>query len=163
MADRQARQSPTKLEAKSGGRRGVVHACFAEQHTPIIPASTTTAEPLYPLQQIISGKGVQPITINQAPFETIVQHPVSFMIKIITSPNIIKCKIWPSKTKEPTAFVTIKSLDKNLYLYHDFGFMSPGAIAEFKIIKPTNLLFPTSARTIFTAQVEALLKKGVAA
>ena len=138
--------------------------CFAEQHTPASSVKKTAKkpQPLYPLQQIVDGDGVQPITLSQASFASITQRPVSLMIKIITSPSSIKCKIWPSKTKEPTAFTTIQTINENLYLYHGFGFMSPGAVAEFKIIKPTGLLFPTSARIKFTAEVDALLKNGVA-
>lgn len=153
------------------GRRGIVQACFAEQTTPPATSKTKAAKttataatptpPLYPLQQIISGSGVQPIVISQTVFESLQQHPVTFKIKIITSPETIKLKIWQSNTKEPQVFTTINSINKDLFLYHSIGFMSPGAIAEFKVINPTSLLFPTSARTIFTAQVEALLKKGV--
>ena len=144
-----------------------IQACYGEQYMPSKPSKqiatpTTTPQPLYPLQQIISGVGAQPFTINQTVFANLQQQPVTFKIKIITSPETIKCKIWHATATEPQAFVTIKSHDVNLYLYHGFGFMAPGAIAQFKIMKPTGLLFPTSAQRIFTTQVAAFLKTGVA-
>jgi hypothetical protein len=161
-----------RLAGIYGNNDKKITACLAEQYTPKAnpkakaPAATAGAQavatlPLYPLQQIVSGSGVQPITINKTLFDSLQQHPITFKIKIITSPETIKLKIWQSKTVEPQEFTTVTSMNKDLFLYHGLGFMSPGAIAEFKIINPTSLLFPTSARTIFTAQVEALLKKGV--
>ena len=113
-----------------------------------------------PLDQIVKGTATTKIIIDPAPFATLSQYPVTYTVKIITTPSTIKFKIWQSKIKEPSAFTVVSSKNSDLFLYHGIGFMSPGAMSQFKIIKPTELLFSSQAVAQFTSQVKSLLQKG---
>lgn len=145
-----------------GNSNKSVQVCYSEQYTP--PTATgaaTTPTTLYPLQQIINKQAStqQNAIINPSVFATLSLQPITFKIKIITSPTTIQYKVWQSTTKEPQNFVSVKSKDSSLYLYHGIGFMAPGAIAQFKIIKPQEILFSPAAQKTFTAQVKTLLSK----
>ncbi|HSW75927.1 MAG TPA: hypothetical protein VLG50_02715, partial [Candidatus Saccharimonadales bacterium] len=140
-----------------------VAVSYAEQYIPT--SSTSTTQPsLYPLQQIIKNPSstAQQISLNQSLFTTLTLQPITFKIKIITSANTVAYKIWQSTktSQEPTNFVTITTKNPNLFLYHGIGFMAPGAMAQFKIIKPLEILFTPSARQAFSAEVKTLLTKG---
>ncbi|MCX5924292.1 MAG: hypothetical protein NTZ68_02625 [Candidatus Dependentiae bacterium] len=138
---------------------------YGEQYTSAASTAATSATApttLYPLQQIIknSASTSQQATLNQAAFTTLQTQPATFKIKIITSPQTTAYKIWQSTTPEPQKFITVTSKNANLYLYHGIGFMAPGAIAQFKIIKPREILFSPSALQTFNAEVKTLLTKG---
>ena len=147
-----------------GDDNKTIQVRYAEQYiSAAAAASTTPPTTLYPLQQILktSPSTAPQIAINQKVFPTLSLQPVTFKIKVITSPGTIAYKVWQvTKTsQEPANFVTVKSKDNTLYLYHDIGFMAPGAMAQFKIIKPTEILFSPSAQQTFKAEVKTLLTK----
>lgn len=122
-------------------------------------ASISDFTTLYPLEQIVQKKTQQQAALSSNLFNNIYQQPTTFIIRVITSPQTIEYKIWPQNTPEPQSFTTINNIQKDLYLYHGIGFMSPGAIAQFKLVKPTNLLFSQQARTDFAQEVKALLSQ----
>ncbi|MFA5998467.1 MAG: hypothetical protein WC747_00400 [Candidatus Babeliales bacterium] len=146
-----------------GNNNKSVQVGYGEQYTPAASTAKDITAPtiLYPLQQIINNAAStsQQTTINQSAFTTLLLQPATFKIKIITSPQTIQYKVWQSTTPEPQKFITVTSKDANLYLYHGIGFMSPGAIAQFKIIKPKEIIFSPSARITFNAEVKTLLTK----
>lgn len=148
-----------------------IQTCFAEMYPKKSSATPAVGQQPnikyhYPLEQILAGKAsYQTNTLNKTPieqkiFENISVQPVVLTLKITTTPTQIQCKIWNNNiTNEPDQFITIQSKNVNLYLYHGIGFMSPGAMAQFKLKKPTALLFQQSAITSFTGEVEAFIKQ----
>lgn len=139
-----------------GSTSNNINVYFAEQFTPQTKGSTQ--ETVYPIQQIVNQqvKAIQPI--NKQHLSNLATQPTTFVIKVITSPQKIQCKVWPKKLKEPRDYITLSSNDPSLYVYQNIGFASPGAIAQFKIIKPTDLLFSQEAIQQFEQEVEQLLK-----
>jgi len=133
---------------------------FAEQYSKTSSAKTKSGLPqvtiMYPLEQIIQKKVKKQTDFSAKIFDNI-QDPPTFNVRIITSANKIKFKIWQKTSKEPSEFITINSSHKDLYLYHGIGFLSPGAISEFKLIAPQELLFSHKAQDDFTQEVETLI------
>lgn len=146
-----------------GNTNKKVQVCFAEAYdqttsqatTPTATASTQTTT-TFPLQQIVAGSGVQKIKVDDNALQDLTIQPVTFRLKVQTYPTQIKLKFWPVTAQEPSNFITVQSNNQNLYLYHGIGFISPGAIAQFKLLQPTALLFSKSARDIFKSQVQSL-------
>lgn len=157
---------------------------FAQQQIQNPTSATTPALPIGPLAQIYNDQGIQDFTINQNAFTSITTKPITFHIKIKPSQNSVSYKIWSSGSQEPTTYtnlltatvhknnfvtVTTKSAtdtqpakttkylatnDNDIYLYHGLGFLSPGAIAEFKLKGPQPLLFNQANIALFTKDVE---------
>lgn len=138
-----------------GNENNVAQVCFAEPYQ----AATGSKEISYPLERIIAGKGILNIPFNSSDLQKINIIPVTYRLKVITSPSKIECKFWPSSAPEPSTFITIQSNNPDLYLYHGIGFISPGAIAQFKLIQPTSLLFSLASKQTFKAEVQAFLEK----
>lgn len=147
-----------------GTSQNDIGAYFAEQYSKVSSAKTKSGIPvvtiMYPLEQIIQKKVTKQVTFSSKIFENI-QDPPTFNVKIITSAGNIKFKIWPTTSKEPSELVTINSTHKDLYLYHGIGFLSPGAIAEFKLTAPQELLFTQKAQEDFAQEVEDLISNNV--
>lgn len=122
-------------------------------------SSQDNVEILYPLDQIVQKITKKQGALSSSLFTSITQQPMTFVIHIITSPEKIEYKIWQKNSSEPKKFKTIKSSQKDLYLYHGIGFMSPGVIAQFKLLKPTRLLFSQAAQENFTQEIKALLSQ----
>lgn len=148
-----------RLYGVYGSSNEKIGTYFAEQYTTKVKNKEKQVEPitLYPLEQIIQQQVTPQETLSSKAFETIQHQPISLIVRIITSPTKLQFKIWPKQEKEPTEFTTIQSSHKGLYLYHSLGFISAGAIAQFKLLKPTDLLFSDEAQKDFTQEVEALL------
>lgn len=150
-----------------------IQTCFAEMYPKKSTTTPSTGKQAstqyhYPLEQIIAGNAsYQANTLNKTPtekkvFQNISAQPIILTLKITTSPNQIQCKIWNKNiTAEPAEFITIPSKNMNLYLYHGIGFMSPGAMAQFKLKKPTSLLFQPSAIHSFKGEVEAFINQKI--
>lgn len=133
---------------------------YAEQRTTSSSdASSDGVTILYPLDQIVQqtvqAQGSLPSTL----LANITQEPITFIVHIITAPAKVEYKIWPKNSTEPKKFKSIKKTQQDLYLYHGIGFMSPGAIAQFKLLKPTRLLFSQSAQEDFSEEIKALLSQ----
>jgi len=161
-----------------------ISLCFAQQQIQKTSSATSPALPIGPLTQIYNGQGVQNFTINQKAFESIQTKPITFHIKIKPSPSSIAYKIWSNASQEPTVYTTIQTAiahksnfvtittqaatttqpaqttkylaenDNDIYLYHGLGFLSAGAITEFKLKGPQPLLFNSANLTLFTKEVE---------
>lgn len=135
---------------------------------PAVPATTTAAAvpavaevlPVwsYPFAQILAGGGVLKISVPPTVVQDLNTESVTFRLKIKTSPGKIQIKFWTIPGTEPTVFTTITSVNKNLYLYHGIGFMAPGCMAQFKLLKPTSLLFSSDAQTAFKTQAQTWIK-----
>ena len=111
---------------------------------------------LYPLQQIIDKESSFSKKLSPDFFQQLTQEPTTFFIRISTSPSKILFKVWKKGTSEPKTFTSITSKNNDLYLYHDIGFISPGAVAEFKLFQPTSLVFSESAHKEFAQDVSQL-------
>lgn len=133
-----------------GSSQNKFGAYFTEQ-------TLKSSKVLLPLDQIVNKQAKKQVSLSNKLFADLHSSPPTFVLRIITSPNTIQYKIWQKGDKEPTDFTTIKSSQPDLYLYHDIGCMSPGAIAQFKFIKPQDLLFSTTAQTTFAQEVEAMI------
>lgn len=134
---------------------------YAEQKTSVSAKNSADNDVTieYPLEQIVQKTAPQQAALPSNLFAEITQQPITFSIRLITSPQKIMYKVWPKSSSEPKLFSTIKSSQQNLYLYNGIGFMSPGAIAQFKLLKPTRLLFSKSNLSNFTQEVEALISQ----
>lgn len=53
--------------------------------------------------------------------------------------------------------------DNNMYLYHGIGFIAPGAIAQFQLKSPQQLLFSQNAVQTFTTQTTNYIQQQLAA
>lgn len=127
---------------------------FTEQHEQKTTSGITTR---YPLEQIINKQATPQQSLDNIAFARLFEEPLTLLIRITTSASTITYKIWQQGTKEPIEGQTIKSLDKDLYLYHNIGFICPGAVAEFSLAQPTELTFSKQAQTQFAQEVEQLL------
>lgn len=166
----ESRLQKSRLFGLYGDANQQVQVCFAEAMitTPAvnIPATATTAATItpavwsYPLvNQIATGSGILNTQIDQTLFQNIKSSSITFHIQIKNSPTKIQYKIWPTSALEPTSFTTIKSSNVNMYLYHGIGFMAPGAIAEFKLFQPSQLLFSSMSKARFHSEVQDFVQK----
>jgi len=144
-----------------------ISLCFAQQNVPLPSKNnTTSANPITPLDQIYQNKAIQNFTINQNAFTNLETAPITFHVKIKPSKDYILYKIWGNDIPEPNQYTTITTTNttsstnlittsnpsgktvtylaanyNDIYLYHGIGFMAPGAIAQFTLKGPNNLLF----------------------
>lgn len=132
----------------------LTHVCYSE---PLKSANNSTT---YPLENIITGLGVQPVTIKIPSQQSLRISPITFKLTVTTTPQQVNFKIWNTLTSEPENMIKVKSKNSDLFLYHDIGFMAPGAAAEFKLLEPTCLLFSSKAKSKFITEVNALTKIG---
>jgi hypothetical protein len=129
----------------------------------IVPAAATTPTVIIdPLAQVVQGAGVLKIAVPANLVANLKTQSLTFRLKIINSVNKIQCKFWPTSQAEPAAFVTVKTNNPDLYLYHGIGFMAPGCVAQFKLLQPKTLLFATTAQQRFKAEVDTWLQNKVA-
>lgn len=112
----------------------------------------------YPFAQILAGDGVLKTPVPATVLQNLNVESVVFRLKVKTSPGKIQVKFWPIPGTEPVKFTTITAKNKNLYLYHGIGFMAPGCMAQFKLLKPTSLLFSSDAQAAFQTQVQTWIK-----
>ncbi len=158
-----------------GDTQKKIHLCFAQQKNPVQNKQTQTVSvPLTPIEQIYQGQGIQNITINQNSFKNLQNGQTTFHIKIKPGPNSVLYKIWGANSPEPSQYTTITIPTNNsathlvtvsdasanpitylaansndIYMYHDIGFLSPGAVAEFKLKGPQKILFSQKNITAF--------------
>ncbi|MBI2344795.1 hypothetical protein HYV10_01845 [Candidatus Dependentiae bacterium] len=140
-----------------------VSLCFAQSVMQSSKKKNSSKEQfITPLEQISQNQGVQNFTINQMAFQNLSTKPITFHIKIKPTPNSVAYKIWDHGSAEPSEYTNINtgtiisntiSNKKNkskkypaanyndLFLYHGVGFLSPGAIAQFNLKGPQELLF----------------------
>lgn len=151
-----------------GDAQKKISLCFVEQKIPAQPkAKSSTPEPITPVEKIYQNQGIQDFTISQKAFTNIQTKPITFHIKIRPTPNSIAYKIWGHGSAEPKKYTTIQTETitasnnklitasdssgnqttylaanyNDIYLYHNIGFLSPGAITQFTLKGPTELLF----------------------
>ncbi len=140
-----------------GSVQNKVQSCFAEFFSSKQLAKNSTSTLNFPLSQILQGKGV----LSDFNVEIIQEMPVVFGLKIRTSANQIQIKFWPKTVKEPTQFIKVNSVNPDLFLYHGIGFMAPGCIAQFKLIKPEEVLFSEVAQNQFKNEVQSFVKNTI--
>ena len=159
-----------------------ISLCFAEQKLPPNAKQTIATPfplPITPLEQIYQNQGIQHFTINQNAVHNLQNNKVTFHIKIRPGPNAIMYKAWGANSPEPSKYTTILTSTTNtklnslltlsdgsgasitylaanyndIYLYHGIGFLSPGAVAQFKLKAPTNIVFSQKNLTAFKNEV----------
>lgn len=136
-----------------------INLCFTEAVQTASATATTAATWSSPWSQIIQGSGVLKTKNLKNALQNIQKYPVLMHVKIKTSATLIYYKFWLSTEKEPVNYSSIKSKNANLYLYHGVGFMAPGALCEFKLLQPSQLLFSSAAQTSFKAEVASFVQK----
>ncbi len=165
-----------------------ISLCFAEQKMPTqtknSTTSTTPALPITPLEQIYQNQGIQNFTIDQNAFNNLQNKKITFHMRIKPGPNTIMYKVWGANSPEPSQYTTISTSTSkaqanttltvsdgsggsitylaanynDMYLYHGMGFLSSGAVAQFKIKAPTNILFSEANLTTFKNEVSNYFK-----
>ncbi len=136
-----------------------VQLCFAETVQTAPATATTPATWSYPFDQIsLSSTALKTKSLKNI-LQNLKKYSVILHLKIKNSPTAIQYKFWFSTDKEPATYSSIKSKNVNLYLYHGIGFMAPGAICEFKLLQPTEILFSSVHQASFKSQVEGMLQK----
>lgn len=131
---------------------------FAEQYTLTdaqIKATKSTSPTQTPLQQILNKKVAKKVSISKNAFKNISFEPVTFKFSIETSPTAIAFKLWNATQAEPKTSINISQLDLHLFIYNGIGFICPGAVAEFKLTQPEDLVFSSEAIENYKKEVVA--------
>lgn len=121
---------------------------FAEQYTMTAEQlkKSNSTEPIQtPLQQILEQKVNKKKSIPSATFKNISFEPVTFNFNIETGPTGIAYKIWSADEQEPAQATVISQLDLHMFIYHGIGCICPGAVAEFTLQEPKDLIFDAKA------------------
>ncbi len=141
-----------------GANQDQIQCSFAEFFSSKKSSKDSTSIVHDPLSQILANKGI----LSNLKIENIQDGPLVFRLKIKTSANQIQVKFWPTMIKEPAQFIKLNSVNSDLFLYHGIGFMAPGCIAQFKLIKPEEVLFTQIAQDQFKNQVQSFVKNTIA-
>ena len=96
-----------------------------------------------PLQQILNKQVNKKINLPSEILTNLQTKPVTLNFEITNSPSTIDLKLWIGNN--PPITVNIDSLDPDIYMYHGIGFISPGAVAQFKITEPHDIVFTPEA------------------
>jgi len=112
---------------------------YSEQHN---TSQSSTVTPT-PLQQILTGNVEKKLTIPLDTFQDMKKEPVSFNFEIINSLKKVTFTFWNQDNIKHT--ITIDNVDEKLFTYHGIGFICPGAIAQFKLTAPKDLIFSDQA------------------
>lgn len=131
-----------------GQQNGEIGIYFAQQYT-MNEAQLKSAgltDPIQtPLQQIINQRVKPQITLPKDTCATLAQTPVIINFEITNSARKVDLKI--SINNNPAMTASIKNLDPSIYMYHGIGYICPGAIAQFQLTQPTDLIFTQAALT----------------
>jgi hypothetical protein len=163
-----------------------ISLCFAEQKIPVQAKqpATTAPLPITPLEQIYQNKAIQKSTIDQKEFNNLQKNKVTVHIKIRPGPNSVMYKVWIANSPEPSQYTTVTtsttSINDNklltisdgsgdsvtylaanyndMYLYHGIGFLSCGAVTQFTLKAPKDILFNPSNLVAFKDEVSNYFK-----
>lgn len=119
---------------------------FSEQYTMTDAQlqSTKSNEPIQqPLQQILSGSVDKKLPLIPDAFQNLKTASIVLNFEITTTPKKVTFAFWNDKNTKKA--ITVDNLNSQIFIYHGIGFISPGAIAQFKLNNPTNLLFSSAA------------------
>ena len=119
---------------------------FAQQYTMTddqLKASPNDSPIQTPLQQIINNKVQKRINLPGSAFTNLQNSPLTFNFEITNSPKNVGLKLWSGNNKPIT--ITIDNLDPSIFMYHGIGFICPGAVAQFTLTQPTDLMFTAQA------------------
>ncbi len=96
-----------------------------------------------PLQQIINNKVDKKVSIPADLFIHVNDEPVTINFDIVNSPKKLSCTL--TIAGQEAMNFSVNNLDPSMYMHHGIGFISPGAIAQFKLAQPQDLLFTDQA------------------
>ncbi|AXK60808.1 hypothetical protein [Candidatus Chromulinivorax destructor] len=119
---------------------------FAEQYTMTDEqlASSKSDEPIQqPLAQILSGSVDKKIPLVVDAFNNLKKESIILNFEITTTPEKATFAFWNDKNSKKE--ITVDKLNSQMFLYHGIGFICPGAIAQFKLNSPKNILFTPDA------------------
>jgi hypothetical protein len=100
-----------------------------------------------PLQQILNKKVAAKTKLPSQLFANLQQEPITLHFEIINSPTSVNC-ILSAQGQEPINF-TADNFNPALYMYHGIGCISPGAVTEFTLTQPQDLVFTQQAIATF--------------
>ena len=119
---------------------------FAEQYTMTDAQlqSTGSSDPIQqPLQQILAGTVDKKLPLIADAFQNLKINPIVLNFEITTTPQAATFAIWNDQNSKQK--ITVSNLNSQIFLYHGIGCICPGAIAQFKLTSPVDLLFTASA------------------
>lgn len=114
-----------------------------------------------PLEQIVKSK-TTPLNyqLDNAAVQNLSKNPTTFVFKLTNKPSDVVVELDKKETdaagKETVTKLysgALSKLDQYIYQYHGIGFMAVGCIAEFKIIKPTELVYSNKQIEAFKKQL----------
>jgi len=97
-----------------------------------------------PLQQIINKKVPKKIALPNNALNSLESAPLTFNFEITNSPESVEIKVWVIDVNQ-AVITKIDKLDPSIYLYHGIGFICPGAVAQFTLTQPQDLIFTQQA------------------
>jgi hypothetical protein len=143
-----------------------INLSFAQQQ--LIPKTGTVPEKIIsPLEQIMSNK-TTPISYQLPTKDTksLERNPIIFQFNITTNPGSITFTLSKkeknvSTGKETSTELysgTATNLKSYISMFHGIGFMAAGCQAEFKIIKPEQLVVNSEQRATFKQTLATTLQ-----
>lgn len=114
-----------------------INLCFAQQ---IIKIENNKEDIISPLQQIVMKNQPPLFAFTKADVEEVTKNPITYVFTITTSPDTVtvRCAKKGGQEFPPTR---LNNLNSYLAIFGGIGFMAAGCQAEFKIIKPANLVY----------------------
>lgn len=152
------------LYGTEDNRNKTINLSFAQQQ--LVPKTATLPEKIIsPLEQIIKNK-TTPISyqLSAQDVQSLINNPTTYRFKITTRPGTV---LYTLEKKELTATNketitplysgTINNLENYMFMFHGLGFIAAGCQAEFKIIKPEQLVFTQEQVTLFNQTLVTIL------
>lgn len=96
-----------------------------------------------PLSQILGGAVDNKFVIAPHTFDNLKIAPVAFNFEIITAPEKVTFSFWNDQNSKKS--IDIDKLDAQMFTYHGIGFIAPGAVVQFKLNQPEDILFSAQA------------------
>ena len=121
---------------------------FSEQITMTddqVKSSGVTNPIQTPLQQILSdtSEKIKKAAIPLDTFKNVKIDPVVFNFEITTTPTKVTFAFWNEQNIKKS--ILVENLQAPLFMYHGIGFICPGAVAQFTLTAPTDLIFSDAA------------------
>lgn len=127
--------------------------CFAQP-------TTTNNVTSYPADALTNGTATSLMLADLQALETIENSPLEYTIALELQGQTVRYKIWATKEKEPQSYSVQKLQATNdVNLFQGIGFLSAGALAEFKLLEPKECVFSSESIEDFNKHLASLLSK----
>jgi len=112
---------------------------FAQQNSTKMDSNENPGPIKTAYEQIIDETVNKKIEMPSDNFKDIDLVPTVFNFEITTSPSKVSFNFYHGEKKGTP--VVIENIDPSIFLYHGIGFTCPGAIAQFRLKEPKDLIF----------------------